>query len=263
MLKNLLLTISFVLSGLMLQAQSWEVGAFAGASGYMGDINPREFYRYTDLAYGAQVKRNFDGYWSAKLNLMHGNIWASDAETTSAYQKQRDLAFYSPLSEASLQVEFNFFDYTAGMSRTRITPYLFTGIGGIIFNPQRRINDGSTITNYELKDYLTEGQEKPYQTMALSIPYGIGVKYNFKGFWSLIAEVGYRTAFTDYLDDVSKNYPTDLAAITGVRRSLSDPSYDDTLAGVQRGDYRKTDTYMFAGLSLTFTFVSRNCPVAR
>ena len=258
MYRNLLVTIFVLFSSLTLSAQSWEAGVFAGASGYMGDINPRDFYRVNDFAFGAQVKKNFDGYWSAKLNVMQGNIWSSDQQSGNAYQQSRNLRFYSPITEASLQVEFNFFDYTAGVSRAIWTPYLFTGIGGVSFNP--KVNYAGKA--YELKNYKTEGQTEPYQTLALSIPYGIGVKYNIKGNWSLVGELGYRTAYTDYLDDVSGNYPTDLASRPTPDKLFSDPS-GLAVAGTQRGDGRKRDTYMFAGISLTFTFVGRNCPVVR
>lgn len=256
MFRTSLFVIVLVFTTTQLKAQkTWEAGLSGGKTGYMGDINPRDFYRFSGTAYGAFAKRNFDGYWSAKLFLMQGNIAANDLYFDSPYQQNRQLSFYSKLTEASLQVEFNFFEYIAGVSRTRISPYLFTGIGAVKFNPKRKVND----IVYELNDYQTEGQAKPYNTIALSIPYGIGVKYNIRSTWTLVAELGYRTAQTDYLDDVSMNYPMNLSGTTGL---LADPS-GTAIAGDQRGDYRKRDTYMFAGLSLTFTFVGKNCPVAR
>src|SRR5690606_24052170 len=99
--------------------------------------------------------------------------------------------------------------------------------------------------------------------------------YNISGQWSLIGEIGYRTAFTDYLDDVSKTYPLIENEPDLSRKILSDKSFfrklpDGSTAynflfidkpGTQRGDYRKRDTYMFIGLTLTFTFISDKCPV--
>ncbi len=241
-------------------AQTWEAGAFVGSAGYMGDIQSKDISRFNDIAFGVQVKRNFDPYWSAKLNVMHGTILGADAFSTNASQNVRNLSFYSPISEASLQVEFNFLYYLAGVSRTRITPYVFTGVGAVKFNPKVDVTMGGASSTYQLRDFLTEGQEKPYKTIALSIPYGIGVKYNVRGNWNLIGEIGYRDAKTDYLDDVSQNYPTDLSARPYLSKLLSDPS-GIAVNGAQRGDYRKYDTYVFAGFSLTYTFVSRKCPV--
>jgi hypothetical protein len=248
------------ISALQVQAQTWEVGGFLGASGYMGDLNQKGISQFSNLAFGGQIKRNFDPNWSAKLNFVHGTILASDAKSNSVNQQMRNLSFYSPISELSLQVEFNFLSYLAGISRTRITPFLFSGVGAIKFNPKVDITGGGIVNTFALNDYLTEGQTKPYKTLAMSIPYGIGVKYNIKTTWNLNAEIGYRTAYTDYLDDVSMNYPADLSSRPYLSQLLSDPSGIAPNGG-QRGDYRKRDTYMFAGLSLTYTFVSRKCPV--
>lgn len=243
-----------------LLAQTWEAGGFVGSAGYVGDIQSKNVLRVSDLAFGAQVKRNFDSYWSAKLNLMHGTIFGADELSTNPDQQIRNLRFYSPISEASLQVEFNFLHYLAGVSRNRITPYLFAGVGLVKFNPKVDVNSGGVRSTYTLRDFLTEGQEKPYKTLAMSIPYGIGLKYNIRGNWNLIGEIGYRDAKTDYLDDVSQNYPSDLSARPFLSKLLSDPSGIAPNSG-QRGDYRKYDTYLFAGFSLTYTFVSRKCPV--
>jgi hypothetical protein len=248
------------LFALPLCAQTWEVGGFVGASGYLGDLNQKGISQFNDMAFGAQIKRNIDAYWSAKLNFVHGTIWASDAQASSVDQQIRNLSFYSPISELSLQVELNFLDYLAGISRTRITPFLFSGVGAVKFNPKVDVTAAGIVNTYALNEYVTEGQAKPYKTIAMSIPYGIGVKYNIKSTWNLNAEIGYRTAYTDYLDDVSMNYPTDLSTRPYLTKLLSDPS-GIALNGSQRGDYRKRDTYMFAGLSLTYTFVSRKCPV--
>ncbi len=273
LMRRLLLLTFFPFLITDVSAQTWEAGGFVGGSGYMGDINPVHPYKINNMAYGAQVKRNFDGYWSLKLNLMHGKIEADDAGSSNEYQQQRNLNFYSPVTEASLQVEFNFFNYLAGDTHSfntkKVTPYLFTGLGGVLFDPKTTLYNGQ---EYQLRFYGTEGQDivndNGYRNYALTIPYGAGVKYNIIGNWNLIGEAGYRTAYTDYLDDVSGKYPdfsnpdpADLAIAE--RQKLSNRAINNPqigAPGTQRGDYRKRDTYMFAGISLTYTFVSRKCP---
>ena len=121
---------------------------------------------------------------------------------------------------------------------------------------------------YLLHDYVTEGADLSdrYKRRALSIPYGAGYKYNVAGNWNLITELGYRTAFSDNLDDVSGKYPDYLInppSFYGLDGLLSDPSVTPVTgrAGFQRGDFRNRDTYMFLGISLTYTFVSQKCPM--
>lgn len=244
-------------------AQSWEIGGFVGGSGYIGDINPVKVYKLTDLAFGGQAKRNFDGNWSLKASLMHGKIRGNDAKSSNSYQQQRNLSFYSPITEGSFQVEFNFFNYQGGVGKRIFSPFLFAGVGAVAFNPKTTYNG----EEYELVRYNTEGQgvSNAYRTYALAIPYGAGIKYNVTGNFNLIGEIGYRTAYTDYLDDISGNYPNKASLNNAISIALSDRSGEVNgnyvgAAGTQRGDYRKKDTYMFMGISLTYTFVSSKCP---
>jgi opacity protein-like surface antigen len=260
-MRRLILIICFSLPGFFALSQTWEVGISAGASGYMGDISPVKPYTFTDPAFGAQFKRNFSGHWSAKVGFMQGRIQGDDAKSSNTYQIDRNLHFRSRISELSLQVEFNLFNYLPGglpgFGSRRFSPYIFTGVGAVAFNPVADYN-GSEI---ELRPLQTEAIE--YKKIAISIPYGAGVKYNLKGNWNIIGEIGYRTARTDYLDDLSGRYPdfTLNPPASPISPDLSDRSISQNgLPGVQRGDFRPRDTYMFTAISLTYTFVSVKCP---
>ncbi len=248
-------------------AQSWDVGVFAGGAGYMGDLNPVKPYKVNNIAYGVLVRRNFDGYWSLKFSLLHGKISAADSLSDNDQQKTRNLSFFTPLTEAGLQLEFNFFNYIPSLSRKKYSPYLFAGGGLVLFNPKTKYR-GET---YELNPLSTEGQsqDNPYRRYALTIPYGAGIKYNIFRNWTVGAEIGYRTTFTDYLDDVSGRYynfsgldPS--VPENAIRIALADRSpekgYPANTPGTQRGDFRMRDTYFFTGFTLTYTFLSGKCP---
>lgn len=257
-MRRLILIICFFSQSFIASSQTWEVGASAGAAGYMGDINPVKPYTFTDPVFGGQFKRNFNGHWSAKVGFMYGTIQGDDAKSSNAYQIDRNLHFRSALSELSLQAEFNLFNYLPGglpgFGSRRFSPYIFAGAGALAFNPVADYN-GSEI---ELHPLQTEGVD--YKKKAFSAIYGAGVKYNVKGNWNIIGEIGYRTAFTDYLDDVSTRYPLNPPA-SPTTPALSDRSLSQSGSpGVQRGDFRPRDTYMFTAISLTYTFVSFKCP---
>jgi len=258
-LRPLLLLSLFVLLSLSTVAQSWELGGFVGGAAYMGDLNPVNPAKVNNLAYGGQIKRCFNPYWALKLSVIHGKIAASDKDAKDPFAKQRNLDFFSPVNEISLQTEFNFFNYVPSISKKIYTPFLFAGIGLVGFNP-KTIMDGTT---YELRNYGTEGQNLsvPYRNYAVTLPLGAGVKYNFSGKWSLIAEAGYRTAYSDYLDDVSKTYP-DPAKASALTMQLADRSEDSIgFPYSQRGDYRNRDSYMFIGISVTYSIFKNGCPV--
>ncbi len=260
MKRNILFILIFLFS-ITANAQVWEIGVTGGAMGYVGDLNQNKYLKLTNFAFGGMVKNNIDGYWSVKLSVLKGQIEHYDSQSKSQQERDRNLSFFTPITEASLQVEFNFFDYGRLWGKKRITPFVFSGISGIMFNPKTKLNNKT----YDLKNYRTEGQTQNYKTNALAVPFGLGVKVNLSENFNLIGEFGYRTAYTDYLDDVSAYYPTATQLnsqpnITAERTQLADPSINKIgVAGTQRGDFRKNDTYMFGGITLSYTFVSQKC----
>lgn len=248
---------------MQVSAQVWEIGLQAGGAGYIGDLNPTNPLKISGLSFGGFAKTNFDPNWALSFNYSFGKIKANDANSASEQFRQRNLSFNSKLHEFSLMVDFNFFDYFAGGGYSRFSPYLFTGIGAVVFDPKTTYRGSA----YQLATYDTEGYN--YKTYALSVPFGFGLKYHVKNNWSVFTNIGYRNAYTDYLDDVSKNYldPDKYATDANIRQTqilLSDRSnevlgYNIGGKDIQRGDFRKRDTYMFVGIGITYTFVSQKC----
>lgn len=242
-------------------AQTTELGVNAGAAGYIGDINPNNLFKPSGVAFGAYVKRNFNPYWAVGIHYNYGKIKGDDANSDDLSLKTRNLNFSTSLNELSLQVDFNFLDYFSGGGRTNFTPYIFAGVGGVLFNPKAKYH-GET---YELKTYMTEGEK--YKTYAISIPYGIGMKYRIGERLGIFTQLGYRTAKTDYLDDVGDRYPARFVnAVDGtplsdpsVPRYPGDPSRPNFVPGSQRGNFVKNDTYFFVHIGLSYTFTSDKC----
>ncbi|WP_316822418.1 DUF6089 family protein [Pedobacter gandavensis] len=253
-------------------AQNLELGVVGGAAGYMGDLNQTNPLKISGLSAGANVKLNFDPYWAVGLHYTYGKIKADDLKSSNAQFRERGLNFETALNEVSLQVDFNFFEYFAGGGTKNFTPYIFAGVAGIWFNPigKYKIGSDTEAREYQLRFYRTEGQKEAYRNSALAVPYGVGFKVRLKDNWGLFSQIGYRTAFTDQLDDVSGRYPAadytanDPMELRPVREYLSgfrpDPSGSvSNLYGTQRGDLRKRDTYMFVGIGISYTFVSQKC----
>ena len=212
------------------------------------------------MALGVFAKRNFDGYWTTKVGYTFGIISAADNTSSNPQFRERNLSFTTQLNELSLTEEFNFFKFIPEAGQNSWTPFVFLGIGIVGYNPQATYQ-GQT---YDLRPLVTEGESKPYGKTALAFPYGVGVKYNFTGKWNITADIGYRNPTTDYLDDVSGNYPDKSKLTSDIAKALSDRSGENTgvyigTPGTQRGDLRPKDTYMFVGIGISFTFVSSKC----
>jgi hypothetical protein len=259
-MSKVLAVILLIFVSYSLQAQSWEVGAFGGGSGYMGDLNPNNPLKISGIAAGLFVKRNFNGYLSARLGFTHGSISAADSTSANQQFRNRNLSFTTSLNELSLTGEFNFMEYIPSVSHNIYTPFIYAGIAYTGYNPQANYL-GQT---YDLRPLKTERESKPYPNSTLAMPYGAGIKYNFSGRLNLIADIGYRTAYTDYLDDVSGTYPDKSKLPNPLSVALSDRSGEKTdiytgSPGTQRGDLRPHDTYLFIGFSISYTFITQKC----
>jgi hypothetical protein len=253
MKKTLILFLTFICSHFAYPQKS-EIGAFAGTSFYLGDLNPTTLFANPQFSGGLIYRYNFDPRWALKANIIFGNIKAGDAENNDGYE--RNLSFHSPITEISAQVELNFLKLYNIPSKNHFAPYIFTGLSVFSFNPQAQLNG----INYDLQHLGTEGQGldgEPdfYSLTAMAIPFGIGIKFNIGRYISVGAEWGMRYTFTDYLDDVSGNYydNSTLAETRGdIVAALADRSEVIHVAGTGRGNYTTKDLYSFAGATFTF-----------
>jgi len=258
-MKKHLIALVFTLIGACTFAQTAEVGAFGGLAYYLGDINPGIHFLLSKPAYGVLARVNLDSRWTVKGNFYRGKISGSDQ--TGRTNSLRNLHFESKITDIAATVEFNFYDYMTGSRKNTLTPYIFGGIGMVIYNPTA---DGVT-----LRDIGTEGQQvgfegrKPYGKVAFTIPFGIGFKYSINRRLSVTGEWGLRKAFTDYLDDVSTTYYLNGSQITdNPAELLSDPTRLHQPMQ-ERGNPTTNDWYNFSGVTLTYKFRLYNknkCP---
>ncbi len=260
--KKLVLSLLFFFGLLStVSAQRAEVGIDAGGAGYMGDLNVNNPLKISGISAGIFAKINFDPYWGLGLYYTYGSVKANDLSSSNADLRKRGLNFKSNLHEISILTELNFFDIYSPVAKKRFTPFIFAGIGGFIFNPKANYGGGDAT----LRIYRTEGPLEQYKNYAITVPYGAGAKYRLTENLTLFSKIGYRTAFTDHLDDVSGVYPAanswrgDPPNQAAYSYFLSDPSQDPTKVGTQRGDFRKRDTYMFVSIGISYTFVSQKC----
>ena len=150
-----------------------------------------------------------------------------------------------------------------GMKGFELAAYIFAGAGLFHFDPKGEL-EGSW---YKLQPMGTEGQglaasREKYSRTQFCIPVGIGFKYHFDRRWGIGFEYGIRKTFTDYIDDVSKTY-YDNAALAqyygptaAALADKSDPKgiYSENLTGpgMQRGNPKYKDAYMFAVFSVNY-----------
>ena len=240
-----------------------EIGLRTGTVSYFGDLNTD--YSLTDMGFaiGVVARRNVNNRISYVLAADYGKVSASDANSNNYFQRTRNLSFKSNVFDFNVAMEFNFFPYMHGSDDNYYTPYLFGGFSFMKFNPQAELN-GQT---YNLRDFGTEGQQngQEYALFSGSFVYGIGLKWDINRDWSINTAISGRNIFTDYIDDVSSEYPDFLSlearrGITAVELSnrSEDPAF--ARANMQRGNGKNNDVLYFISVGLMRYFGELPCP---
>jgi len=251
-----------------------EFGVAVGAGHYFGDLNTRANINRPKLAAALLYRKQFGKYIALRVQGTYARLGYSDIYSENEVQRTRNLSFNTDVFELGLMGDFNFFRFIPGEYNYRFTPYVSLGVSFFSFDPYAYLNDEKIF----LRPLGTEGQysglypdRKPYNTMAMAFPIGVGVKYNLTPRVNLTFEIMHRFTRTDYLDDVSTTYagsdafPPLADGSPSPASLLQDRSYEVTtrpigIAGRQRGISQQKDQWVTALIGLTFNLTSYECP---
>lgn len=260
-----------------------EVGINIGPSFFLGDLGGNagkgtRFLKDVNLSLTQIMKGAFVAFYpnewiGLRAATEIGKLEAEDniigtKGVNELWRKQRNLDFRTNLSEAYVAAEiFPLMLLNSGHDdyAPRFRPYAVIGIGVFHFNPQGSLTDANGVkTWYYLKPLHTEGEGFPeypnvknYALTQVNVPMGFGAKYYISDRVNVSMEILHRQTFTDYIDDVSKNY-IDPALFdkylspqnAAIARAISDkvvgivtPGVTRYAPGTQRGDPKQNDAY--------------------
>jgi hypothetical protein len=260
------------------------VGASVGMFTYQGDLDDQfAGLKFPRPGFGAQANLHFHPHMYVSVRFAQGWIGATDKQAaTSDARKFRNLSFESHITEFSAVFVYDWFTTVRHFKyRPKVTPYIYAGISVFNFNPRAQIDPAwfdqypglfSSRTQWvNLQPLGTEGQyirdqftsaPAPYQLTQIAIPLGIGLKFKLNKRLNLLADVGMRKTFTDYMDDVSNRYaPPNLLAAFDIRSFLfadrsgylnyAAPSNSGYAANDIRGFKNQTDWYVYSSIAIT------------
>lgn len=276
-----------------------EIGVFGGGSYYLGDLNENSVMGEVSPGFGIVYRYLINERWAFRIHGKYGTLRGDDANNKEEMQS-RNLMFKSPVTEFGALLELNFLEYEPGSKDKKFTPFLFAGVSVFSFNPKAKYDGPWTRSTpgdpyegwYELQPLGTEGQgtteyndRKPYALTQVSIPFGLGIKWNVTSSFSIGMEWGMRKTFTDYIDDVSTTYvDPDLLSSenTEIAMILANRSFElegteeygnqypvaaaKEKVGEQRGNSENDDWYSFMGITLSFNIAGARkepCPAYR
>lgn len=254
-----------------LQAQTLDLGGFAGASNYQGDLASSEFavlQEQLNAAFGAFLRYNFNDQLSLKLQILSTELVADDERSSLDALRQRNLRFFTPLLDASLRLEWHPLETFFG-NDSFVSPYISAGGSFFTFNPQA-LYEGRI---FELEPLRTEGQglaaypdRQRYNLYNFSGLLGVGIAFKLGEDIQIALEVSGHQTFTDYLDDVSTTYVDfndllfevgiDAANIAYQTDDLFDTTQSSPPPGTPRGNPNTNDYYILGGITISYSIVN-------
>jgi len=293
--KNLILTftIAFISSSLIAQYR-WDFGVNIGASNYLGEIGGEEETRRdfvfdmklnrTQMVFGVFGRYKITPQLAVNMGVNYGRVKGSDSNSENPARVARNLSFQNDILEISTRLELTLlYDNDVG-GRGYYNPdfrlYGFLGAGVIRHNPRATYNGTDQDLIGELLDLQpleTEGVS--YSLWQFSLPAGIGLYFTHKKVHRFGWEIGYRTTFTDYIDDVSTTYAYSVGDNSSITAEMANrttelslenaASYADEFdldtpnagsydVGQKRGDPTNNDGYLFTQFSYSYVIKGKS-----
>ena len=203
-------------------AKHTNIGFGLGTSSYYGDLAPiNDFISSTSNSLRWNVSMDVSRQITPNIEVGLGFSWirlgADDANSKDSTRFIRNLHFRNDVKEFSIHGRYylnkvgqNF------VKRDDILPFIHVGFAYYIHNPQAKsplLEDNDWV---DLQPLHTEGQglnpvyDNPYHLNGIAIQAGVGFKKKINRHMDVSMEAIYRFLFTDYIDDVSLNYPNKL-----------------------------------------------------
>lgn len=257
------------------------IGLSISALNYFGDLAPRPNSFSTDISFtkpaiGLSFLHRKGPRFTLRWNFMYGVLSGSDAESadpndeSGKYRYVRNLSFRNQIKELSFSGLFDLYKNESNHTRrVSFTPYIFFGLAFFHHNPQAKVPDydlngvslaeagqwvslwslGTEGQNAKLDETDTNYGIKRYSRFQVSLPLGIGARVRLSDIFDLEFETGIRVLFTDYIDDVSRNYvdlsklDSELARAMSYRTNELTGSFNEEVNAIMSRKYTAKSGY--------------------
>jgi uncharacterized protein DUF6089 len=202
-------------------SQKRELGGGIGVLSYTGDLSRNVLTNPIKPAGNVFYRFNMKDHFSIRVSFLAGKLSGTDAKPIDAFSVARSSSFNIFLYEFTTGIEYYFLDFRSKKASINWSPYFYSGLG--IFGMLG--NDSKTAT---------------YSSVQLAIPLAFGIRYRATPKWSFSIEAGARATFFDYIDNISEG--------------------DLFMKNYQYGNPNDNDKYYSAGVTVSYTFYSVECP---
>ncbi len=195
-----------------------DFGIFSGTSFYKGDLNPTKNFYLPGLAVGPIYRYNFEARNSIRLSTIYHSLKGETNGYGDPYVESLNSRFDATFVDVAANYEINFIPYKTANRKLNQSLYLSVGLS---YNLLLSSN------NPEAKNHLT-------------LPFGMGYKFNLTKKLSAGAEMSVRKTFSD-------------SAIDGETNIASESN---------KALFGNKDWYTFAGIFISYKIFNfrEDCP---
>ncbi len=192
-----------------------EVGVFLGVGYYNGEINPTAPLYKPKLAFGLNLRHNFNERFAISFQASKCKLEGTDKDFNDEYRRIRNASFENDVTELAFSGEYNFLPLIKGSEYQFVTPYIAAGLGVCVAS-------------------------FPGEGLRACIPFGVGVKLAPKKGFTLAFEWKYRKLFSDMLDQINEDsYSTELGNASKQKSFLGNDDWYSFLGVVLSFDISK------------------------
>lgn len=226
-MKKLIIFISFICITTTSKAQINEIGIFAGASNYIGDIGPEYYINPNSFMGGIIYKWNANPRMALRGTFTYTELASNDENSNNGARKLRGLRFTNSVKELAVGIEYSYFDYNIDNYNQRQTPYILLEIAAFNYKT----------VNREISPQVYEYGSKT----SFSIPFGVGYKFAIGRNFAMAFEL--RATYT-FTDDIDYNYYGEGT---------------DRIPSLEFGNPNNNDWYVLSGVSFVYAFGRPPC----
>lgn len=218
---NYIIFLSSLLLSFPVVGQNVDVGIAGGLSYYIGEINPSmQMVNRPKPSIGLFYRKNINKRYALRYGVNYAKLAATDKIRSTNLSEYRQLSFSSDLWEAYGVLEFNFIPYQINNRTTsKFSPFVFIGLATFKVGPE-----------VKGRDLGASGSD----LISVSIPFGLGVKFDLSGNLGLGIEWGIRKTFSDKVDGLPEEYTN----------------------GYQLSNTQNNDWYSIVGLTLNYKILT-------
>jgi len=185
-MRQALLPFLFILMSFHSPSQEdLSIGVFGGTSHYLGDYNKTNPFYSPSVGYGFVLKNDYNKRYSLKVMVARETLQGDVNDFDDFFYPSNPgnlrtkNSFNTKFWDISATIEFNFLPYDVfNFRKENFTPFMFLGLGTDFFLTNENFN------------------------FPLTIPFGLGIKYNIFERFSIGFEWNARKVFFDSMDGV-------------------------------------------------------------